>query len=342
MSSAQVARAGRPPPSSRARSCLSPNLRRSLSMVVLSPPGRTMPSRPASSSALRTGNASAPRRVSAWLCSRKAPGRPRTPVLGALTGAGRRGELPTARGEQLLLEDAADLQALHGRAQSLADLEDLLRLVEVGGGGDDRPGHLERLFGLENARANEIAVTAELHHQGRVSGRSDAAGGEVHHGQPPQPCGLGHQLVWSLEVPGTGVKLLFGHPVETADLAADGAHVPHRLHHVAGAGFAFGADHRGPLIDAPQRLAEVARAANKWDFELPLVYVVFLVSRSQDLGFIDEIDADGLQQLRLDEMPDTALRHHRDRHRVLDLGDQLRIAHTGDAAVPADVGGHTL
>src|SRR3984893_16798151 len=240
MTPAQVARAGRPPPSSRARSCLSPNLRRSLSMVVLSPPGRTMPSRPASSSALRTGNASAPRRVSAWMCSRKAPWRARTPILGALTGARRRGELPTARGEQLLLEDGADLQALHGRAQSLAGLEDLLRLVEVGGGGDDRPGHLQRLFGLEDARADEVAVAAELHHQGRVGRSGDTAGGEVDHGKLPQPRRFSHQLVGSLEVPCTRVELLLGHAVEAADLAADGAHVPHRLDHVARARFALG------------------------------------------------------------------------------------------------------
>src|SRR3984893_7741500 len=199
MTPAQVARAGRPPPSSRARSCLSPNLRRSLSMVVLSPPGRTMPSRPASSSALRTGNASAPRRVSAWMCSRKAPWRARTPILGALTSASRRGKLPTARGEQLLLEDGADLQALHGRAQSLADLEDLLRLVEKGGGGDDRPGHLEWLFRLENARADEVAVAAELHHQRGVSRRGDTARGEDDDGKFSQSPPLADQLLGSLE-----------------------------------------------------------------------------------------------------------------------------------------------
>ena len=41
-------------------------------------------------------------------------------------------------------------------------------------------------------------------------------------------------------------------------------------------------------------------------------------------------------------MADPALRHHRDRDRLDDGGDETGIAHPGDTALPADVGGHPL
>src|SRR5258708_29139411 len=115
-------------------------------MVVLSPPGRTRPSRSSSSSGLRNGTASAPSRRSARRCSLKAPCKARTPIFGVLTLLDPRQESPTARGEQLLLGNRPDLESLHGCTQSLAGLEDLLGLVEVCGGGDDGLGHLERVF----------------------------------------------------------------------------------------------------------------------------------------------------------------------------------------------------
>ena len=64
------------------------------------------------------------------------------------------------------------------------------------------------------------------------------------------------------------------------DLAGDRAHVAHGLDDVAGAGLALGADHRRALADAPQRLAEVGRAAHERDLERPLVDVVGLVGRA--------------------------------------------------------------
>ena len=57
---------------------------------------------------------------------------------------------------------------------------------------------------------------------------------------------------------------------QAADLRADAAHVAHGLDDVAGAGLALGADHRRALADAPQRLAEVGRAAHERDLEAHL------------------------------------------------------------------------
>jgi hypothetical protein len=70
--------------------------------------------------------------------------------------------------------------------------------------------------------------------------------------------------------------------------------------------------------------------------------VVCDVGGRQHLRLVDVVDLERLQDLRLDEMADAALGHHRDRHGLLDLRDHRRIGHAGDAAVAADIGGHTL
>ena len=111
---------------------------------------------------------------------------------------------------------------------------------------------------------------------------------------------------------------------------------------VAGAGLTFRADHCRALRDAAQRLAEIRGAADERHRELPLVDVVLEVGRSQHLGLVDVVDLQRLQDLSLGEMPDAALRHHRDRHRLLDLPDDLRVGHARDAAVAADVGRNAL
>ena len=129
---------------------------------------------------------------------------------------------------------------------------------------------------------------------------------------------------------------------DLADVAGDRAQVAHGLDDVAGARLALGADHRRPFGDAPQRLAEVRGAADERHGERPLVDVVGLVGGREHLGLVDEVDAERLEDLRLDEVADAGLGHHRDRHRLLDPLDHLGIAHPGDAAVGADVGGNPL
>ncbi len=114
----------------------------------------------------------------------------------------------------------------------------------------------------------------------------------------------------------------------------------HGLDDVAGAGLALRADHRRALADAPQRLAQIAAAADERHLEVPLVDVVRLVGRRQHLGFVDVVDAQRLQHLRLDEVADAHLGHDRDAHRVHDALDDLRVGHAGHAAAGADVGRH--
>src|SRR3546814_13560796 len=116
-----------------------------------------------------------------------------------------------------------------------------------------------------------------------------------------------------------------------ADVAGDGAEVALGLDDVAGAGLALGADHRRPLADAPERLAEVGGAAHERDVEGPLVDVVGLVGRRENLGLVDVVHAEGLADLGLEEVAEAGL----GTDRAADCGSRapgtLRDGHTGPA-----------
>ena len=138
------------------------------------------------------------------------------------------------------------------------------------------------------------------------------------------------------------VEFVVAHDGELAHLALDGAHMPHGVDDVAGAGLALGADHGRAFGDAAQGLAQVARAADERRGEGVLVDVVCLVGGGQHLGLVDEVDADGLQHLGLGEVADARLGHDRNRDRGHDLLDELGIRHAGHAALGADHGGDAL
>jgi hypothetical protein len=110
----------------------------------------------------------------------------------------------------------------------------------------------------------------------------------------------------------------------------------------SGAGLALGTDHRRALGDPPQRLAQVGRTTHERNDKAVLVDVVGLVGGGQHLRLVDVIDLQGLEDLCLDEVADTALGHHGDRDGILDALDHLRVAHPGDATIGADVGGNAL
>ncbi len=116
----------------------------------------------------------------------------------------------------------------------------------------------------------------------------------------------------------------------------------HGLDDVAAARLALAADQARALADAPQRLAEIGRAAHERNRERPLVDVVRLVGGREHLRLVDVVDAERLQYLRFGEVPDAALRHHRDRDRLLDALDHRGVAHAGHAAVAADIGRDAL
>src|SRR6266516_2468285 len=117
-------------------------------------------------------------RRGARTCSAKAPCIARTPMRGNLLRLGA--ELPASGSEQLVLRDGRDLEAAHGLSKTGRYLGDDLRPVVVRRRGDDRLGTLQGVLGLEDARTDEDAVDAELHHQRGVGRSGDAAGSKVH------------------------------------------------------------------------------------------------------------------------------------------------------------------
>src|SRR4030088_2215250 len=118
-------------------------------MVVLSPPGRTMPSRPSRSSRVRTSRARAPQATRVLTCSANAPCIARTPINGLESApcarATRVWRLPASGSEQLVLWNGRDLDAAHRLAKVSRHLGQHIRLVEVRRGGDDRLRALQRV-----------------------------------------------------------------------------------------------------------------------------------------------------------------------------------------------------
>src|SRR3990172_4630676 len=282
--------------------------------------------------------------------------------------------LPAALLEAGVGGDGGDVDALHGAPEVLGDLRDHGGVVEVRPGLHDGAGADLRVLGLEDPGADEHPVAAEHHHDGGVGGRRDPAGGEVHDGdaldlldlveEAEEPLdGVVHGVLAEhdvrladlggqplrgadlLEQRGVGGGVRLGDAQErvvvpVADLRDGGvgeARVPDRLADVPRARLALGADHRGALEPPPEGLPEVARAADEGDGDLALVDVEVGVRGGEDLGLVDHVDPDGLQGLRLGEVPDADLRHHRDGDRVHDLDDLRGVGHARDAAGGADV-----
>jgi hypothetical protein len=111
---------------------------------------------------------------------------------------------------------------------------------------------------------------------------------------------------------------------------------------VARSGLALGADHGCAFGDAAEGLPEVAGSADKGRGEGVLVDVVDLVGGSEDLGLVDEVDAELLQDLRLGKVADAGLGHDGDGDGGDDPLDELGVGHAGDAAFGADHGGDAL
>ena len=151
-----------------------------------------------------------------------------------------------------------------------------------------------------------------------------------------------HEVDGDLQLLGLLVELVGAHVLDLPDLGVHHPHVVDGLDDVPGSGLALGPDHGRSLGDPSEGLAEVPRTADEGDLELGLVDVVDIIGRGEDLALIDVIDLEGLEDLSLDEMPDTALGHDGDGDGVLDALDHLGVAHTGDSSRCADVRGDPL
>ncbi len=134
-----------------------------------------------------------------------------------------------------------------------------------------------------------------------------------------------------------GVQFFFAEHGENLHLLHDLADVLDGVDNVSGAGFALGANHGRAFGNAAQRFSEIARAADEWDFEGVLVDVMGFVGGSQHFGFVDVIHTQFFENLRLGEVADAALGHHRDGDGGHDLADLLGRSHAGHAALGADL-----
>ena len=137
-------------------------------------------------------------------------------------------------------------------------------------------------------------------------------------------------------------QLFFAEQSQALDLADDRADVPDGFHNVSRAGLAFRSNHGGAFGDAAQRFSQVSRAANKGSFEAVLPDVVLVVSRGEHFALVDVVEFERFQHLGFGKMPDANFGHHRNRHCIHDLANDARSSHARDAAVFADVGGHSF
>ena len=111
---------------------------------------------------------------------------------------------------------------------------------------------------------------------------------------------------------------------------------------ITGAGLTLGADHRRTLGDPAQRLTEIGGTAHERHGELPLIDVMAVIRRRQHLRLIDIVDPEAGEDLRLDEMSNPGLSHHRDADRGDDALDQIRITHPRHPTLGTDIGRYPL
>src|SRR5829696_8860189 len=169
-----------------------------LPIVVDSPPGMMIPTRPSRSSTVLTSTGSTPSPLSICACSLKSPCKASTPTrFGA--SSSRKAPLvspsPATGREPLSFGEVAHLPADHGLAEAPARLGHGLRVLVVRGRGHDGPSPERRVTALEDAAPDEHAVGPELHHQRSVGRGGDAAGREEDDGEPPVLGDPAYQLV---------------------------------------------------------------------------------------------------------------------------------------------------
>src|SRR5216110_487027 len=281
---------------------------------------------------------------------------------------------PTAVLEARLDRQRLSVEAFHREPDPFRDLCDGRRIVEVGDRVHDGSASRLRVLRFEDAGADEDAVAAHEHHEGRIGRRRHAAGGKVddrealdfldfqedlvdslgdvvERGSREHDVRLAHGRIGSLRRPdllqelGVAVRELRPdrhEPVvvevlQFRDRRRHKSDVADGLDDVPGPGLALRADHGGAFPGAAHGLPEVAGPAHEGDLESPLVDVEEWICGGEDLGFVDHVDAEGLERPRLGLMSDPALRHDGDRDRVHDLLDLDRIRHPGDPAGGANV-----
>mmetsp|Transcript_12514 Transcript_12514/g.28427 ORF Transcript_12514/g.28427 Transcript_12514/m.28427 type:complete len:357 (+) Transcript_12514:796-1866(+) len=236
----------------------------------------------------------------------------------------------------------AAVNSHHRLSESLGHLREHLGIVVVRHRLHDGARAPRRVTALEDAASDEHAVASHLHHERGVGGRGDTSRGEVHDGQASELLRLLDEFDGRTNFLRVHVHLVFVHVLQLADGALHGARVAHSLDDVSGSCLTLGADHRAPFGDAPERLAEVAAAAEDGHLEVVFVDVVDVVCGREHLRLVDVVDSQAFEDLRLDEVSDARLGHDWDGHGVLDGGDHRGVGHARDTSILSDVRGNAL
>ena len=120
-------------------------------------------------------------------------------------------------------------------------------------------------------------------------------------------------------------------------LVHDHPDMPHGLYDVARAGLSLGAYHGRAFGNAPQRLAEIARAADERNGEIMLVQMITVVRRREHFALVDVIHAERLQNPCFGHVAYAHLGHDGYAHRLHDAFDHGRVRHARHASGPAYV-----
>ena len=197
--------------------------------------------------------------------------------------------------------------------------------------------------GLEDPRAHEVALGAELHHQRGVGRGGDAAGAEQHDGQPALLGHVAHQLERRLEL----LRRAWAAPSRRATRSRRISPVIRRMWRTASTTLPVPASPLERIIAAPsaiRRSASPRLVAPQTNGTLKACLSMWCASSAgrEHLGLVDVVHLERLEHLGLDEVADARLGHHGDGHGLLDLLDLGRVGHARHAAVGADVGGHAL
>lgn len=256
------------------------------------------------------------------------------------------GRLPTAGGKLLLGLHAVTVDTDHGLTETGAGLSNNLGILEVSGGLDNSLGALGWVARLEDAAADKDTVATELHHEGSVSGGSNTASGEVDNGQATELGSLAQKLSVDLELAGHFTDAddapLGESSLGLSNLLVDRLHVANGLDDIASPGFTLGPDHGSALGNAAQGLAQIAAATDKGRVEVALLNVALVIGGGQNFTLVNVVDAESLEDLALNKVADAGLGHDGNGDGGLDLLDDSRVRHAGNAAVLSDIGGDTL
>lgn len=213
-------------------------------------------------------------------------------------------KLPTPLSQLVCVGHLRHIDSNHGLTQTFTDLGQNGRVLVMRDSLHDSLCALPGVARLKDSRTDEDAIAAQLHHQRRISRCRNATRGEVDNGETTLFGGLAQELIGSTQL--AGIRAQLGLRVRRAEkdascasnLLIDRAHMLNRLNNVARAGLTLGADHGSTLGNAAQGLTEVTATADERNFEIVLLDVVFVIGRSQHFGFVDVVNAEGLEDLQ--------------------------------------------